>query len=96
MSYQPPQRPARVIRAGNIRIPIWVREIEKDGRTFPVHSSQIQNQYFDEDVKQWQDSKTYTAKDLADLELAVRQAREFMRLKIEEPVSADQVAAEPV
>jgi hypothetical protein len=91
---QAPQRPVHIVRAGGIRIPIWEQEREKDGRRFTVFSAQIQNQYYDEDVKKFMDSKSYMASDLADLELAVHEARAFMRLKVEESRQTNEAAAD--
>ena len=81
MSYEKPKRPAEVFRAGNIRIPVWSRTIEKEGRTFDVFSAQVQNQYYDEDLKEWRDSSSFNAGDLADLEICIRHARDFIRLR---------------
>jgi len=94
MSNERPNRPFASPKAGTVSVPIWSRTVEKNGRTFEVYSAQIQNQYYDEETKQWRDSTSFSAHDLADLEICLLEARKIMRLRTDTDSSTSDKRAE--
>lgn len=72
--------PDRSFRAGHIEAAVWRNEKEENGRRTVEYSVRVQKRYQDNDGN-WQPTDYFFPGDLADAELAIRKAREFVRLR---------------
>ena len=72
-------------RAGSVRASVWRNEETDDnGEAFSVFNVQVDRSYKDADGN-WQSTTGFRSRDLADLELVLFKAREFVSLKEEDP-----------
>ena len=78
-------KPVREFRAGSVRANIWQDEIAgKDDEPFNVFSVRIEKRFKDAQGV-WQSTNRFRRGELADLELVVFKAREFVSLVEKEP-----------
>jgi hypothetical protein len=78
-------KPVKEFRVGSVRASIWQDEIAgKDDEPFNVFSVRIEKRYKDA-TGNWQSTTRFKRGDLADLELVVFKAREFISLNEREP-----------
>ena len=78
-------KPIKEFRAGSVRASIWQDEKSgKDDETFSVYSVRIEKRYKDT-AGNWQSTTRFKRVDLADLELVVFKAREYISLAEREP-----------
>jgi len=81
-------KPVKEFRAGGIRASIWQDEVAgNNDESFSVFSVRIEKQYKDASGN-WQSTTRFKRGDLADLELVVFKAREFVSLNEREPSEA--------
>jgi len=73
-------RPIMEFRAGSVRASIWHDGASgESGETFSVFSVRIERRYKDAEGN-WQTASSFRRRDLADLELVVFKAREYVSL----------------
>jgi len=79
MSTQNVPQPVQEFRiGGTITASVWRNETQQGGRTLSNHSVQIQKRYYDKADGAWKTSSSYFPDDLPRLELAVRNAYEWI------------------
>jgi hypothetical protein len=85
-------KPVKEFRAGSVRASIWQGEVEGKGEEpFSVFGVRVEKRYKDASGN-WQSTTRFKRGDLADLELVVFKAREFISLNEREP-GAEQAGA---
>ena len=78
-------RPVKEFRAGGVRASIWEDQaVGKSGEPFRAFSVRVERRYKDADGN-WQSSTRLRRSELADLELVVFKAREFISLNERDP-----------
>jgi hypothetical protein len=78
-------KPVKEFRAGGVRASIWQDEIPgKDDESFSVFSVRVEKRFKDAQGV-WQSTNRFRRSELADLELVVFKAREFVSLNEREP-----------
>jgi hypothetical protein len=78
-------KPIKEFRAGGVRAAIWEDAAAgKNEEPFSVHSVRVEKRYKDASGN-WQSTNRFKRSDLADLELVVFKAREFISLNEREP-----------
>ncbi|HUT60330.1 MAG TPA: hypothetical protein VNA25_21000 [Phycisphaerae bacterium] len=78
-------KPIKEFRAGGVRASIWQDEIAgKDNETFSAFSVRVEKR-FKGAQGVWQSTNRFRRSELADLELVVFKAREFISLNEREP-----------
>lgn len=78
-------KPVMEFRAGSVRASIWQDEVVgKDDETFSAFSVKVEKRYKDQSGT-WQSTTRFKRSDLADLELVVFKAREYISLNEREP-----------
>jgi hypothetical protein len=78
-------KPVKEFRAGSVRASIWQDEIAgKDDGTFSVFSVRVEKRYKDS-AGNWQSTTRFKRGDLADLELVVFKAREYISVTERQP-----------
>ena len=78
-------KPVKEFRAGSVRASIWQDEIRGRGdEPWSVFSVRVEKRYKDSQGN-WQSTTRFKRGDLADLELVVLKAREFISLNEREP-----------
>jgi hypothetical protein len=77
--------PVKEFRAGGVRASIWRDEVAgKDEEAFSVFSVRVEKRFKDAQGV-WQSTNRFKRRELADLELVVFKAREFVSLNEREP-----------
>ena len=85
-------RPIKEFRAGSVRASIWHDEASRGANeTFSVFSVRVERRYKDA-AGNWQATSSFKRADLADLELVVFKAREYISVNEREP-DAEQAGA---
>jgi hypothetical protein len=78
-------KPVKEFRAGSVRASIWEDEVTgRDEETFSAYSVKVEKRYKDASGN-WQSTARFKRGDLADLELVVFKAREYISLNEREP-----------
>jgi hypothetical protein len=78
-------KPVKEFRAGSVRASIWQDEVAgKDEEAFSVFSVRVEKRFKDA-MGVWQSTNRFKRRELADLELAVFEAREFTSLSERDP-----------
>jgi hypothetical protein len=78
-------KPVKEFRAGSVRASIWQdKAIDKNHEPFNVYSVRVEKRYRDA-AGNWQSAKRFSRTDLADVELVVFQARQFIALATRQP-----------
>ena len=78
-------RPIKEFRAGSVRASIWHDEASRGANeTFSVFSVRVERRYKDA-AGNWQSASSFRRRDLADLELVVFKAREYVSLNEKDP-----------
>jgi hypothetical protein len=78
-------KPVKEFRAGSVRASIWEDEVVgRDDEPFSAFSVKIEKRYKDA-TGNWQSTTRFKRSDLADLELVVFKAREYISLNEREP-----------
>ncbi len=73
------KKPVQVFKAGGVRAAIWENTIERDGRSVPAYSVQIDRTY--KDGEEWKRTNRFRLSELPRVELVARKAFEFLSLK---------------
>ena len=85
-------RPIMEFRAGSVRASIWHDEASRGtNETFSVFSVRVERRYKDA-AGNWQSASSFRRRDLADLEMVVFKAREYISVNEREP-DAEQAGA---
>lgn len=83
-------KPIKEFRAGRVRASIWHDEVTRGTEeSFSVFSVRVEKRYKDA-AGNWQSTSSFKRSDLADLELVVFKAREYISVNEREP-DAEQV-----
>jgi hypothetical protein len=78
-------KPVKEFRAGGVRASIWRDEVPGQGdEPFEVFSVRVEKRFKDA-TGNWQSTNRFKRRELADLELVVFKAREFVSLNEREP-----------
>ena len=78
-------KPIKEFRAGSVRASIWQDQaVGENDETFNVFSVRVERRYKDSEGN-WQSTTRFKRADLADLELVVFKAREFISLNERDP-----------
>jgi len=78
-------KPVKEFRAGGVRASIWRDEVPGQGdEAFEVFSVRVEKRFKDSQGV-WQSTNRFKRRELADLELVVFKAREFVSLNEREP-----------
>lgn len=80
MSESNKRPPDRSFRAGHFEASVWRNEKQESGRTVVEHSIRLQKRYQDSDGN-WQPTDYFFPAELADAELVIHKAREYVRLR---------------
>jgi hypothetical protein len=73
--------PDKELRAGKVGAALWKSETVRDDRTVIEWSVKVEKRYKDRQGDEWRSSNYYFPSELADLEIVVRRAHEFCRLR---------------
>lgn len=82
MSSTQPQRPAKTLRAGGIKLAIWAHEGRQHDR--PGYSMRLQKSYFDQDSKQWVETEFFRPSDILAILILLQEASRFTMLRSED------------
>ncbi len=78
-------RPIIEFTAGRVRASVWYDEVtKKTNESFSVFTTRVEKRFKDAQGK-WQSSGSFGRQDLADLELVVLAARQYVSLNEHEP-----------
>jgi len=79
------EKPVKRFRAGSVRANVWENEKQDEtGEVFTVFNVKVDRSYMDAEGK-WKSAEGFRARDLADLEMVLFKAREFVSLREEDP-----------
>ncbi|MCH9032898.1 MAG: hypothetical protein IID42_00155 [Planctomycetes bacterium] len=94
MSQTEARHPDHSFSYGRVQVGIWKTEVVKDDQTMVEWSTKIQKR-FENKEKTWQSTPYFSHSELADLEAAAREARQFIRRRTHERFE-DNAESEPV
>lgn len=75
-------KPTAVFKAGGVRAAVWTRTVEKDGKSIPTYSIQVDRTY--KQGETWKHVNSFNVSDLPKVALVVGKAFEFLTLRNDE------------